>query len=224
MVPDMTRNPILIVSALLASLGPLVGNGLYAGPAGLSELRDGLPAVAHVAYALEITGFLALAVLLAWFTVHLWRPAPVAAVTTALAGGAMVAVKLGSAAPLMVAVDRADDLDPQTAAVLLGLNGMSFVVGGLLLSVAFLAAGAGLLRTSAPRWLAWWPVLAGALGTVAGAVGITRPDAYLPIPFLLLLVWLIALAIASATGPATGPGRPREIPAKPTARTTAATH
>ena len=214
----MTKNPILIVSALLASLGPLVGNGLYAGPEDtrerLGELHGGLPAAALVAYGLEILGLLALCVLIGWLTTHLWRPAPVPAVVTAVAGGAMLTVKLGSAAPLMVAGERARDLDPQTAGVLFALNDMAFAIGGLLLSFAFLAAGIGLLRTAAPRWLAWWPVLAGALGVVAGAVGIAQPGAYVPIPFLLLLVWLTALAIASAMAA----GRATEFSAKSNAQ------
>lgn len=219
----MTRSPILIVSALLASLGPLVGNGLYAGPDDpgerLAELQGGMPAVAYVAYALEIVGFLALCVLIGWLTAHLWRPAPVPGVTTAVAGGAMVAVKLGSAAPLMVAAEQAGVLDGQTAGVLFALNDMAFIIGGLLLSFTFLAAGVGLLRTAVPRWLAWWPVLAGALGTVAAGIGIARPGAYVPIPFLLLLVWLIALAIASAMAA----GRAAEFPAKPDAYPATAT-
>jgi hypothetical protein len=200
----MTRNPVLIASALLASLGPLVGNGLYAGPEDtdqrLAELRDGLPAAAYVAYPLEIVGFLATCVLCAWLTVFLFRHAPVAAVTTSVAGAAMAAVKLGSAAPIMVAFDMADDIDAQTAEILLSLNDMPFVISGLLFCFAFLAAGMGLLKTAVSRWLAWWPIVAGALGVVAGTVGIVAPDNYVPIPFLLLLVWMIALAIASAMG------------------------
>jgi len=41
----------------------------------------------------------------------------------------------------------------------------------------------------------------GVLGVVAGIVGVARPEAYVPIPFLLLLVWMIALAIATAMRP-----------------------
>jgi len=214
----MKRDRTLIISALLASLAPLVGNGLYAGPgtsgeAILAEARDGLPAVAYVALPLELLGFAALAALFAWLVAFLFERAPVAAVTTAVAGSAMLAVKVGSAGPMMVVTSMSDTLDPITAEALISMNDQSFVVSGFLMSLAFLAAGVGLLATEFPRWLAWWATVAGGLGVVAGAVGIVRPDAYVPIPFLLLLVWMIAVALAAvmSSGNAT-----RVIPAKRT--------
>lgn len=202
----MKRNRTLIISALLASLGPLVGNGLYAGPGGsgeaiLADAREGLPTVAYLAYTLELLGFVALAVLLAWLVTFLFRRVPVAAFTTGIAGSAMLAVKVGSAAPMMTVYAMPDRLDPTTAEALISMNDQSFVVSGFLMSVAFLAAGVGLLATEFPRWLAWWATVAGGLGVVAGVVGVVRPDAYVPIPFLLLLVWMIAVALVSVMRP-----------------------
>ncbi len=202
----MTRHRTLIVSALLASLGPLVGNGLYAVPGSsgesiLNEARDGLPMVAYFAYSLELLGFAALTVLFAWLTSFLFQRAPVAAVTTAIAGSAMIAVKLGSAAPMMTVYAMHHTLDPVTAAVLISMNDQAFVISGFLMSVAFTSAGAGLLASEFPRWAAWWAMVAGGLGVVAGVVGIMRPEAYVPIPFLLLLLWMIAVALSSAMGP-----------------------
>lgn len=221
----MKRNRTLIISALLASLGPLVGNGLYAGPgtsgeAILAEARDGLPAIAYVALPLELLGFAALAALFAWLVAFLFERAPVAAVTTAVAGSAMLAVKVGSAGPMMVVTSMSDTLDPITAEALISMNDQSFVVSGFLMSLAFLAAGVGLLATEFPRWLAWWATVAGGLGVVAGAVGIVRPDAYVPIPFLLLLVWMIAVALAAVMSSGNAP---RVIPAKRTHHQIAAT-
>lgn len=202
----MKRNRTLIISALLASLGPLVGNGLYAGPgtdgeAILAEAREGLPTVAYVAYTLELLGFAALAVLFAWLVTFLFERSPVAAVTTGIAGSAMLAVKVASVAPMMTVYSMPDTLDPMTAEALISMNGQSFVVSGFLMSVAFLAAGVGLLATEFPRWLAWWAAVAGGLGVVAGAVGVVRPEAYVPIPFLLLLVWLLAVALTAVMRP-----------------------
>lgn len=202
----MNRNRTLVISALLASLGPLVGNGLWAGPGTdgdkiLAEARDGLPAVAYVGLTLELIGFAALVVLFAWLVAYLFDRAPVAAVATGIAGAAMLAVKVGSAGPMMVAYDMPEKLDPTTAEVLISLNDQAFVVSGFLMCVAFLAAGVGLLATEFPRWLSWWATVAGALGVVAGVVGIAKPDAYMPIPFLLLLVWMIAVAIATVMRP-----------------------
>jgi hypothetical protein len=202
----MKRNLTLIISALLASLGPLVGNGLYAGPGSsgeaiLAEAREGLPTVAYVAYTLELVGFAALAVLFAWLVVFLFDRAPVAAVATGITGSAMLAVKVGSAAPMMTVYSMPDALDPMTAEALISMNDQSFVVSGFLMSVGFLVAGVGLLATEFPRWLSWWAAVAGGLGVVAGVVGIVRPEAYVPIPFLLLLVWMIAVALTAVMRP-----------------------
>lgn len=198
----MTRNRTLVISALLASLGPLVGNGLWAGPGTdgdkiLADARDGLPAIGYVGLTLELLGFAGLAVLFAWLVVFLFDRTPVAAVTTGIAGTAMLAVKVGSAAPMMVLYEMPDKLDPVTAEALISMNDQSFVVSGFLTCLAFLAAGIGLLETEFPRWLSWWAAIAGGTGIVAGIVGITRPDNFVPIPFLLCLLWMIAVAITT---------------------------
>lgn len=197
------HRPVLIVSALVAALGPLIGNGLYAGPEAtgqqlVDELDGGLPAVAYVAYSLELVGFVALGVFMACLVVTLWRPAPVAAVTTAVIGSSMLAVKIGSIAPTMALRTSGEGIDAATAEVIVGIGDAAFIVAGFLLCLSLAAAGIGLLKTDFPRWLAWWPVVCGGLGTVAGMVGILEPDAYVFIPFLLLMVWMIALGITTA--------------------------
>ena len=212
----MKRNRTLIISALFASLGPLVGNGLYAvpgssGEAILAEAREGLPTIAYLAYTLELLGFAALAVLFGWLVAFLFERAPVAAVATGIAGSAMLAVKVGSAATMMTVYSMPDTLDPMTAEALISMNDQSFVVSGFLMSVAFLAAGVGLLATEFPRWLTWWATVAGGLGVVAGLVGVVRPEAYVPIPYLLLLVWMIAVALTTVMRPDSAA---RPIPSK----------
>lgn len=202
----MNRTRTLVLAALLASLGPLVGNGLYAGPGAggeaiLAQARSGLPTVAYLAYTLEMVGFAALAVLFAWLVAFLIPRTPMAAVVTGIAGGAMVAVKMGSAAPIMAVHSMADSLDATTAETLVSLNDQAFVISAFLLSLAFLAAGTGLLATGFPRWLAWWATVAGGLGVFAGVVGIVQPQAFVPIPFLLLLLWMIATAITAVMRP-----------------------
>lgn len=203
------RNHVVALSGLAAGLGPLVGNGIYSGAdsgdggAILKELEDGLPVAGYISFPLELLGFAALAVFIACLVVRLYAVAPVAAVTTGVAGATMLAVKVGSAAPWMYVIANTDDLDPATAEVLIGLNDMAFIVSGFLLSIAFTAAGIGLLKTDTSRVLAWWPTAMGTLGVVAGIAGTVNPDAYVPIPFLLLLVWMVALGIAAAMRPAT---------------------
>lgn len=202
-----TPNRTLVISGLLGALGPLVGNGLYSGAdddsgeAIIKEFRDGLPTIGLVALPLELVGFCAMAVFISCLVVRLYAVAPVAAVTTAVAGSTMLAVKVGSAASWMVVIRDADNLSPEMAHSMIALNDMAFVVSGMLLGLAFAAAGIGLLRTDTARFLAWWPAVMGPLAAVAGIAGVASPDTYLPIPFVLLLVWMIALAIATATRP-----------------------
>jgi hypothetical protein len=199
----MRRDPILITTALLSALGPLIGNGIWAGPTGtddqvLASVREGLPARAYVGFGLELVGFAAMVVLFAWLVVFLARRAPVAAVATGIGGAAALAVKVGSAAPAMTAYSLADKLDATTVKMLMDLNGESFVIDGFFTGIALCAAGVGLLSTDVPRWLAWWPAVAGGLAIVTAVVGIIEPSAYFPLPFVLLLVWMIALGIRSA--------------------------
>lgn len=201
----MTRNRTLILSALVSSLCPLVGNGIWAGHGTeggsiLASAREGLPVGGYVGLTLELVGLLGLGVLLGWFVTYLYERTPIAAVTTAIAGSAMLAVKVGSAGPLMVVDTMSDDLDPVIAELLVSLNDQAFVISGFLFCAAFLAAGVGLLSTEFPRWLSWWALIAGGLGVVAGAGGIVRPDNYVPVPFLLLLLWMIAVAISGVMG------------------------
>ncbi|MGA9715508.1 MAG: hypothetical protein WBQ48_06725, partial [Aeromicrobium sp.] len=114
------RTHILVISGLVAGLAPLIGNGLYAGGdtasggAILQEFSDGLPPIGYVALPLELLGFAALAVFMGCLTVRLHAVAPVAAATTAIAGSAMLAVKVGFAAPWMVVIADARNLDATT--------------------------------------------------------------------------------------------------------------
>lgn len=104
-LPDTISRPLLITSALLAGLGPLVGNGIYAGPAGDGEaLQRSLadpPVAAYVGYSLELVGFLAIATLFGVLCVWVAQRSPVAAAVAGLTAAAALAVKVGSMAPVM---------------------------------------------------------------------------------------------------------------------------
>ncbi|QZY28405.1 hypothetical protein [Nocardioides coralli] len=196
----------LIGSAILAGLLPLVGNGLYdggdsSGTAVLRQAEEGLPTIAYAAYSLELAGFVALCVLLGCLATLIGRRSPVAAVTTVVVGTTAVAVKVASVTPEMALRVHHDGLDPAVAELMAGLNGAGFVVFGFLLSVTLTAAGIGLLRTDEPRWLAWWAAVVGGLGAVAGVVGILEPARYVPVPFLLLLLWMMAYGLTTAVRP-----------------------
>ena len=174
------RNLTLILSAILAGLCPLVGNGLYAGPQGdgqaiLDEIQSGIPVIAYIAYPLELVGFISMAVVLGWLVVNLQRHAPVAGAAAGILGASMLAVKVGSLAPGMAVQTQGAVVDPATVELVSSLGDQDFVVSGFLFCAAFAAAGFGLVQTSMRRWLAWWPAVAGVAGVVAGMVGVVRP-------------------------------------------------
>jgi len=203
-LPVTISRPVLIISAVVAGLGPLVGNGLYAGPdatgAELQQDLADLPAVAYVGYSLELVGFVAMATVFAVLCTWLARRSPVSAGVTGIAAAAALAVKVGSITPTMAVAAADEPLDPATVDTLVSIGDMAFVIFGFLAAVAFTAAGVGLLRTDAPRWLAWWATGAGALGVAAAGIGVLEPDAYVFVPFLTLLLWLVALGLTEAFG------------------------
>jgi Domain of unknown function (DUF4386) len=203
-LPDTINRPLLITSALLAGLGPLVGNGIYAGPTGDGEaLQRSLadpPASAYVGHLLELVGFAAMATVFAILCVWLARRTPVAAMIVGITAAAGLAVKVGSIAPTLAVAQAPDVVDPHTADVLVATGDMAFIVFGFLFSVAFAALGLGLLRADAPRWLGWWAAVGGGLGVAAAMVGLLEPDLYFFVPFTTLLLWLVVLGLTEAFG------------------------
>ena len=49
-----------------------------------------------------------------------------------------------------------------------------------------------------PRWLAFAGIVVGVLTIAAGTAGIVDPAGYVPIPFLLGLVWVLATSVVLA--------------------------
>ena len=128
--------------------------------------------------------------------------APALAGVVVGAGAAALAVELGEVQTGIALRRTAGNLDPGTAEALVAMDDAGFTVYGLLLSLSLGATGLGLLRSGATAaWLGWWAVVMGALGVLTATVGIVVPRAYVPIPFVLLLVWLMALGIAGARRP-----------------------
>lgn len=199
------RNPLLIVSSLVAGLGPLLGNAIYEGPTGtpgeiLKTVRDPLPGVAYVTVPMELVGFLAMAVVFAWFAVYLVRTVPVVAVTTAVLGAVTLGVKLGSLASIATLELHPHLATRSTAALFEGVGETAFVLYVLLGGATFLAIGLGLARTELAGWRAWWAVGAGALSIVLGLLGAADYDLFVPVPFLLLNLWLVILPISLVGG------------------------
>jgi hypothetical protein len=204
---ETSRRPALVASALLAGACPLIANTLHEDEAGggdeiLAAAGSALPAAAYVAYALFLVGFVALMVVLGLLIDELGKRSPATGAVIGIAGAAAIAVKISEVTTGMALRQHPDALDPGTAELLVAVDGAGFVVYGFLLSVAFAAVGVGLVRSHrAPAWLAWWPLVAGVLGVLTSMIGILSVGSYVPVPFLLMLLWLVVLGITAARGP-----------------------
>ena len=110
-----------------------------------------------------------------------------------------VAVKLASIGPVMAAHLRADELTPDLARTLNDLGGADFVISGYTSGIFVAAAAAATLATRLlPRWMSFAGIVVGVLTIAAGTAGIVDPAGYVPIPFLLGLLWVLATSIVLA--------------------------
>ena len=198
---------ILVPAALIAGLSPLVANSIHEDTANtgatiLAEAAANQSVAAQISLALFLAGFAALIVVLAVIAAAIARRTPVLSGVVVVAGAVAVAIKLAEAQTGIALRQTADVLDPGTAEALVAIDEAGFALYGFLLALALGAAGLGLLRSGVvAAWLGWWATVAGGLGVATATIGLVFPDAYVPIPFMLLLVWLIALGMAGARRP-----------------------
>jgi hypothetical protein len=120
--------------------------------------------------------------------------------TAALGAGlVMTAVDVASAMASVAAVLDRDALTPPLLALLRALNDSGFVIGGYLFGMfVVLAAGSAFHCRTLPRWLAGGGLVVGALAVVAGIAGIVEPARYVPVAYLLCLVWVLVTSVLLA--------------------------
>jgi hypothetical protein len=206
----MRSQRLALASGAVYVLAILIGNGLAEagnsggddGAAVLADLQRGFTPVQAFGLTLEILGF-ALFIVFLGALYRTLRRAETAdgwlAVTALGAGLVTVAVKVASIGPAMAARMRADDLSPELARTLEDINGAGFVISGYTLGIFVGAAALATLVTRlVPRWLASAGVVVGVLTIAAGTAGILDPAGYVPIPFLLGLVWVVAVSVVLA--------------------------
>jgi hypothetical protein len=202
----MRTQRFVAATGALYVVAVLVGNALAEPPMGdgqspLGHLQEGRTPTQTIGVALEVLSFAALLVFLG----YLYRVLRRAGTADAWAAGAFgaglttVAIKLASAAPVMVAYHRADALSPELARTLDDLSGAAFVVTGYTwgIFVALAAAAASTARVL-PRWLSVAGLVIGVLTVAAGVAGVLEPRGYVPIPFLLGLGWVLVISVVLA--------------------------
>jgi predicted nucleic acid-binding protein len=224
----MRSERLAAASGAVYVLAILIGNGLYEagksgaedGPGVLADLQRTTSPVQTVGLTLEILGFAAFLVFLGALYRILRRGERAdgwLAATALGAGLVTVAVKLGSIGPLMGANRRSGELTPDLARTLNDLGAADFVTSGYTSGIFVAAAGAATLTTRAlPGWLAITGVVVGVLTIAAGTAGIVDPAGYVPVPFLLGLLWIfVASAILAVRGPAAADDGARSRAAEP---------
>ena len=169
-----------------------------------AEIMDGEGPLARAGYVLVLLGFTAFIVFVA-FLHRILRDAegPGGWVATLAFGAGLLhsAVRFEAQAPRMVGSYR-DDLTPELARTLGDLNGMAFVITGLLLGVYCAAAGwVCVAHRVLPRWIGWFGFVSGLLAVGAGVVGMADPGSYLPIPFLAGLIWTLVVSVVLTVRP-----------------------
>jgi hypothetical protein len=203
----------------------LVGNGMTSGvstaasahPAGEQVLRDAAHQASSAAFTaglvLEVLGFAAFIVFLGYLAGVRHRRVPgrgpggIAAGAAVVSGAVMLAIKLGSAAPLGVLSIDHGHLSPQLAQVLSDLSGVAFVITWLPFAIFVAAVAAGLHRTAlVGRPTAYSGLVLGIAGLGLSIAGASDPLGANPVAFLLGLAWLFAVSVRLAVRPGTGAG------------------
>ena len=165
----------------------------------LAELRHPLTLGNQVGFILEIVGFSCLF----FFVGALYRILRRAeasdgwlADVALIAGTVMIAVKLGSATFGIAERYHPATISAATAGMLHNLGGAAFVISGLFAAIFVLAASLSALGSSAlPRWAAWSGVVIGAAGFVAPSLAFHHPASYVPIPWLLAILWMAVVGV-----------------------------
>jgi|tagenome__1003787_1003787.scaffolds.fasta_scaffold20486818_1 hypothetical protein len=211
---DTRMNRLGATSGVLWFVLTMVGNTLNtagtdqsAKPSGEQILADlqRTSTTADIGFAMELLGFLALLVFLGYLYATLrrtdegtWLPA------TALVGGVtMIAIKLGSGAPLFAAMYRKDEITPDLARTLVDINSGAFWISWLPFAVLVTATAASLLSSHlVARPLAWTGVVFGVAGLVpAVSLPVALTD-FGAAPFMLSYIWLAVIAAVLVFRPA----------------------
>jgi hypothetical protein len=166
-------------------------------------------ATAKVGLAVEVLGFVAFIAFLGYLA-DAWQrrgrrgERNIAAGAAIVAGITMLAIKLGSGAPMLALYIDRKTLSPEVAQVLNDLGSAAFVISWLPYA-AFVAATAFALRRASLVGSATTYIGAfiGVAGILVALVGVDNPTNANPIPFMLGLVWTLVVSVRLAIKPGT---------------------
>lgn len=166
----------------------------------LANVRRTHTAFNGIGLGLELLGFAALL----FFAAYLYRvlrrgeaPDGWLAGSVLIAASVDLAIKIGSGAPLAAAFAARDSLTPKLARTLIDINTGGFILTGFSAAIFVLAATASAWSSRAlPRTLCWAGLLLGVPGLITPMLGVYHPASYIPVPYLLIVVWTGAAAIA----------------------------
>jgi hypothetical protein len=160
---------------------------------------------ATIGFLLEVTGF----VLFMIFVGYLWGVLrrdtggrDTAAGTSLVAAITMLAIKLGSAAPIIALTLDREHLSPELAQVLNDINGSAFIVSWLPFAV-FVGSLAVALHVAGlvGRPTAYVGLVVGVVGAGFAVFGFKDPLGANPLAFLAGMLWLVVVAVRLAVRP-----------------------
>ncbi|MBT2523833.1 hypothetical protein [Arthrobacter sp. ISL-28] len=151
---------------------------------------------AQAAISIELLSFVAWMTFVGYVCWRL-RAAGWLAAVALVAGIVELAVKLGSAGPLIAGYSLRDHMSPEQAAILTEINKADFFVGLLPAGLFVLFAAFAALKTQQlGRVLAWSGIAIGAANIITAAViGVNIPESGFAPSFLLVLLWELVLSL-----------------------------
>ena len=213
------RHRIAAASGALYVVCIIVGNTLATSgdsssmhPTGAAVLRDAArhaeSRAATAGFVLEIVGFTLFIGFLGCLAATFAAASKEAVTgkffgaTAIVAGVTALAIKLGSAAPVVALMMDRRQLDPTLARVLNDINGAAFVLTWLPTAV-FVGSAAVALRQAGQvgRVLGWSGAMLGVVGFPLAVVGLHDPVSANPFAFLLGVLWVLAVSVRMSLWP-----------------------
>jgi hypothetical protein len=183
----------------------------------LANVRRAHSAINEIGLSLELLGFAALL----FFAAYLYRLLRNGEGSDGwLAGSVLIAasldlaIKVGSGAPLAAVYAGRATLTPELARTLININTGGFILTGFSSAVFVLAAVTAAWSSRVlPRGWCWAGLVIAVLGLITPMLALYHPASYVPVPYLLILLWMAGVAIARFVAEGRASNTPVQRPA-----------